>query len=307
MNVMKTALLIAAMTALFGAIGLMIGGTSGMLIALALGGVMNIIGYWNSDRLALRAHRAQEVDERNAPDYYRMVQELATRAQLPMPRVYIIDNPQPNAFATGRNPDNAAVAATTGLMDLLSKEELAGVMAHELAHIKNRDTLIMTVTATIAGAISSLVNFGFFFGGNRENGPANALVQIAMMILAPLAAMIIQMAVSRTREYSADKLGAEICGNPLWLASALNKISGAAAQIPNWDAERNPSTAHMFIINPLSGRGADSLFSTHPAAQNRINALIKLAEMIGTADPAMPRRRQPWVSERQPTRKGPWG
>jgi heat shock protein HtpX len=307
MNVMKTALLIAAMTALFGVIGLMLGGTGGMIVALAIGAVMNLIGYWNSDKLALRAHRAQEVNEQSAPAYYNMVKVLAERAQLPMPRVYIIDNPQPNAFATGRNPENAAVAATTGIMELLSHEELAGVMAHELAHIKNRDTLIMTVTATIAGAISSLVNFSFFFGGNRENGPSNAIVQIAMMILAPMAAMIIQMAVSRTREYSADKLGGEICGNPLWLASALNKISGAAAQIPNWDAERNPATAHMFIINPLSGRGADNLFSTHPAAQNRINALIEQAKAMGTQQGA-PRSNQPWSKPARGTgQKGPWG
>jgi heat shock protein HtpX len=312
MNVMKTGLLLAAMTALFGAIGFALGGSGGMLIALVMAAGMNLFSYWNSDKLALRAHNAIEVDERAAPELFRMVRDLSARAEMPMPRVYLIDNPQPNAFATGRNPQNAAVAATTGIMNLLTYEELAGVMAHELAHIKNRDTLIMTVTATIAGAISSVVNFSFFFGGNR-NG--NALVQILVLILAPIAAMIIQMAVSRTREYSADKLGGEICGNPLWLASALEKISQGVARVPSESAERHPASAHLFIINPLSGQGVDNLFSTHPAAGNRIAALVEQARAMGIGSsggtrsaqsPAAPRT-APWGQPPSSRRKGPWG
>ncbi len=218
------------------------------------------------------------------PKLYRMVRDLAARAELPMPRVYLIDNPQPNAFATGRNPENAAVAATTGILDLLTREELAGVIAHELAHIKNRDTLIMTVTATIAGALSSIINFSFLFRGN--NNGANIVVHLLMLILAPLAAMIIQLAISRTREYSADKLGGEICGNPLWLASALEKISGGVARIPSESAERHPASAHLFIINPLHGQGMDNLFSTHPAAANRIAALVEQARAMGVGVPS---------------------
>jgi heat shock protein HtpX len=221
------------------------------------------------------------------------VEELARRADLPMPKVYIVHENQPNAFATGRNPENAAVAATTGLLEGLSKEELAGVMAHELAHIKNRDTLTMTITATLAGAISMLANFAFFFGGRRDN-PLGIIGMLAMMILAPLGAMLVQMAISRTREYVADRSGAEICGNPLWLASALGKISGAAKRIENEGAERNPATAHMFIINPLSGARMDSLFSTHPAAENRIAELKRLAAEWGQAAPAPAAARGPW-------------
>jgi heat shock protein HtpX len=300
MNVMKTGLLLAALTGLFGAVGFLLGGSGGMLVALGIGAAMNLFSYWNSDKLALRAHGAIQVDETSAPELFSMVRQLSANAGLPMPRVYLIDNPQPNAFATGRNPENAAVAATTGILDLLSYEELAGVMAHELAHIKNRDTLIMTVTATIAGALSSLVNFSFLFGGNRNSG-GNAIVHILMLVLAPLAAMIIQMAISRTREYSADKLGGEICGNPLWLASALEKISGGVARIPSETAERHPATAHLFIINPLSGRGMDNLFSTHPAAANRIAALVEQARGMGAPQgaSAVP------ASSRQGT--GPWG
>jgi heat shock protein HtpX len=214
------------------------------------------------------------------PDYYRIVEELARRADLPMPKVYIVHENQPNAFATGRNPANAAVAATTGLLEGLSKEELAGVMAHELAHIKNRDTLTMTITATLAGAISMLANFALFFGGRRDN-PLGIIGMLAMMILAPLGAMLVQMAISRTREYVADRSGAEICGNPLWLASALGKISGAAKRIENENAERNPAMAHMFIINPLSGARMDGLFSTHPKAENRIAELERMAAEWG--------------------------
>jgi heat shock protein HtpX len=312
MNIMKTAMLLAALTALFGVVGYMLGGQGGMLIALGIAAVTNLFAYWNSDKLALAAYHAVEVDERTAPDLVRMVRDLSARAGVPMPRVYLIDNPQPNAFATGRNPETAAVAATTGIVQLLSYEELAGVMAHELAHIKNRDTLIMTVTATIAGAISTIAQFGFLFGG-RDGERPNPLVMIATAILAPLAAMIIQMAVSRSREYDADRGGAEICGNPLWLASALAKLEAGAAHIPNPEAERHPATAHMFIVNPLTGHGMDNLFSTHPATENRIAALQELAGVLGSgASPASPRGgflgaalSSPWGGVR--ARRGPWG
>lgn len=275
MNLVKTAMLIAFMTALFMGIGFMIGGAGGMMIALVIAAGMNLFSYWKSDSVVLSMHRAKQVDRKNAPEYYGIVEQLADRAGLPMPKVYIIDNPQPNAFATGRNPENSAVAATTGLLNILTQEEVAGVMAHELAHIQNRDTLTMTITATLAGAISMLGNFAIFFGGNRNN-PLGFIGVLAAMIVAPFAAMIVQMAISRTREYSADKRGAEICDNPMWLASALQKISGSSNKIINEDAERNPATAHMFIINPLNGQKADNLFSTHPATENRIAALEKL-------------------------------
>ena len=283
MNYFRTAVLLAAMTALFLGIGFMLGGEAGMLIAFAIAGAMNIFAYWNSDKMVLRMHGAREVDEHNAPDYVRMVRLMAQNAGLPMPRTYIIDTPQPNAFATGRNPENAAVAATAGLLRMLSPEEVAGVMAHELAHIKNRDTLIMTITATIAGAISMLANFALFFGGNRNN-PMGLIGTIALMILAPLAAALVQMAISRAREYEADKGGAEICGRPLWLASALSKMSRASEQIDNEIAERNPATAHMFIVNPLHTRQIDSLFSTHPDTQNRIARLQAMAGGAAVAD-----------------------
>ena len=281
MNYIKTAILLAGMTALFMGVGFLIGGEAGMLIALVVAGGMNIFAYWNSDKLVLRMHGAQEVDERTAPELHEMVRELSGRAGLPMPRVYIMDNPQPNAFATGRNPENSAVAATTGLLQTLSRDEIAGVMAHELAHIKNRDTLIMTITATLAGAISMLAQFGMFFGGNRNNNPLGAIGMIAMVILAPLAAMVVQMAISRSREYSADRLGGQIVGRPRYLASALAKLGQAARQIPNEAAEANPATAHLFIVNPLSGERMDNLFSTHPAMENRIAALEALEREMG--------------------------
>lgn len=310
MNYMRTALLLAGMTALFGVIGLLIGGTNGMLVALLVAAGMNLFSYWNSDKLALRAHNAQEVDEASAPELHAMVRQLAQRANMPMPRVYIIDDPQPNAFATGRNPENAAVAATTGIMRLLTYDELAGVMAHELAHIKNHDTLTMTITATLAGAISTLANFGMFFGGGRDR--PNIVVTLLVSILAPMAAMIVQMAISRSREYEADKLGGEICGNPASLADALAKISGGVERIPSESAERHPQTAHMFIINPLSGQGYDNLFSTHPDTGNRIAALMEQARQMGyAAAPAAGgflagARSNPWGSPGQ-TRRGPWG
>jgi heat shock protein HtpX len=280
MNYIRTGLLLAALTALFGVVGFMIGGEGGMLIALGLAAATNVFAYWNSDKLALRAHGAREVDEQSAPELVAMVRELAARAELPMPRVYVIDNPQPNAFATGRNPENAAVAATTGLMRMLTREELAGVMAHELAHVKFRDTLIMTISATFAGALATLAQFGFLFGGRGDNRP-HPFMMLAMMILAPLGGMLIQMAISRSREYVADRAGAEICGNPLWLSSALAKIAGGVARIPNQSAEEHPATAPMFIINPLTGGGMDNLFSTHPATQNRIAALEDFARELG--------------------------
>jgi heat shock protein HtpX len=319
MNYFRTAILLAGMTALFMAVGFMIGGRGGMMIALVVAAGMNIFSYWNSDRMVLSMYGAREVDRASAPEFYGMVEELAARAQLPMPRVYIIDNPQPNAFATGRNPQNAAVAATTGLLNALSREEVAGVMAHELAHIKHYDTLTMTITATLAGAVSMLANFAMFFGGNRENNnsPFGMIGTIAMMILAPLAAMVVQMAVSRSREYVADRTGAEICGQPLWLASALAKISNAAHQVPNMPAEHNPATAHMFIINPLSGERMDNLVSTHPATENRIAALQALAQQMGgggfapaaaagASSPVAPGG--PWGGAQPGTpARGPWG
>jgi len=308
MNYVRTGMLMAGLTALFGAVGYLLGGGGGMLMALGFAAVTNLFSYWNSDRLALAAHNAHEVDERSAPELYGMVRDLAARANMPMPRVYLIDEDQPNAFATGRNPENAAVAATTGILRTLSYEELAGVMAHELAHIKNHDTLTMTITATMAGAISSLVTFGMMFG-SRENR-SNLIVQILLSILAPMAAMIIQMAISRSREYEADKLGGEICGNPVWLADALAKIAGGVAHTPNETAEAKPATAHMFIINPLTAGGMDSLFSTHPDTGNRIAALMEQARAMGVGRSGggfMSHAAQsPWSggSGRAP---GPWG
>ncbi|MEP9354439.1 zinc metalloprotease HtpX [Xanthobacter sp. KR7-65] len=304
MNHLKTAILLAGMTALFMAVGFAIGGRGGMMIAFVVAAGMNLFSYWNADKMVLRMYGAREVDEASAPEFVGMVRELARRADLPMPRVFIMDNPQPNAFATGRNPQNAAVAATTGLLESLSPEEVAGVMAHELAHIKHYDTLTMTITATIAGAISMLANFGMLFGGgNRENNnPFGFIGTILMIFLAPLAAMLVQMAISRSREYEADRGGAEILGRPMALASALAKISGAAHQVPNYEAEANPATAHMFIINPLSGVRMDNLFSTHPAVENRIAALRELSQQMGGAGGYAPQRPAP----AQP-RRGPWG
>lgn len=312
MNYLRTAILLAGLTALFMGVGFLIGGQSGMLIALIVAGGMNLFAYWNADKTVLSMHGAQEVDARSAPDLYRLVADLAQRANLPMPRVYIMDNPQPNAFATGRNPQNSAVAVTTGIMQTLNRDELAGVIAHELAHIANRDTLIMTVTATIAGAISMLGNFAMFSGmsGHRDNnsGGLGLIGTVAMMILAPLAAMLVQMAISRTREYSADNLGGQISGQPLALASALAKIEQMAHAVPNETAEASPATAHLFIVNPLSGARMDNLFSTHPATENRIAALQQLAAAMGRGHaPAQPAARGngPWGAAA--TRRGPWG
>lgn len=280
MGLFRTGLLIAGLTALFGVLGLMIGGASGMVIALVIACAMNLFAYWNSDRIVLRIYKAREISPQEQPGLHRMIQTLAERAEIPMPKAYIIQNSQPNAFATGRNPENGAVAVTTGLIKTLNDRELAGVIAHELAHIKNRDTLIMTLTATIAGAISMLANFAMFFGGGSQNrvGP---IAGILLAILAPFAAMLVQMAISRTREYAADKSGAEICGDPEALASALSKIENMARNVDNDAAENNPATAHMFIINPLHARSMDNLFSTHPKTANRIEALQQMQRSYG--------------------------
>lgn len=272
----KTAVLLAGMTGLFMAVGFLLGGQGGMLIAFVVALGMNVFAYWNSGSIVLRQYGAREVSAQSHPQLHTMVARLAERAALPMPRVYVMDNPQPNAFATGRNPAHGAVAVTTGLMQQLDDTELAGVIAHELAHIKNRDTLIMTVTATIAGAISMLANFALFFGRGRNSG-MGLIGTIAIMILAPLAAMLVQMAISRSREYEADRIGAGIAGNPMGLAGALDKIASGAARIDNHAAENNPATAHLFIINPLHAHKRDSLFSTHPATENRIKRLRALA------------------------------
>ncbi|AJE47349.1 zinc metalloprotease HtpX [Celeribacter indicus] len=306
MGYVKTGLLMAAMTALFMGIGYLIGGSGGALIALVVAAAMNAFTWWNSDRMVLRMHNAQPVPRGDRSGLTELVAELAANAGLPMPAVYLIDTDQPNAFATGRNPANAAVAVTRGLMRTLSREELAGVIAHELAHIRNHDTTIMTITATFAGAISMLANFALFFGGARER--LGLLGTLAMMVLAPLAAALVQMAISRTREYAADRAGAEICGQPLWLASALERIQAGAARVENVAAERNPATAHMFIINPLSGKGADNLFATHPSTENRVAALREMAG--GRTAPAPAGRGAPWGRTRgtKPApRKGPWG
>lgn len=281
MNGFKTMMLLAALTALLMALGYTLGGQSGALFALVVAAGMNIFSWWNSDKIVLRMHDAREADPDS--DFARMVAGLAERAGLPAPRVYLIDSPHPNAFATGRNPEHAAVAATTGLINMLSRDEVAAVMAHELGHVKNRDTLTMTVVATVAGAISMLANFGMFFRGNDSRG--NALATLLAVIVAPLAAMVVQMAISRTREFSADRAGAEISRNPLALASALAKISRGADQIPNPVAERAPAVAQLYIV-PAH---ISELFSTHPDTQKRIEALQDIAAEMG-ASAAAPRR-----------------
>ena len=285
MNYVRTAILLAGLTALFMGCGYLIGGQSGMVFAFILAAGMNFFAYWSSDKVVLRMYGARQIGPNEAPAFYGIVEQLADKAGLPMPRVYIIENDQPNAFATGRNPENAAVAATTGLLRHLSHEEIAGVMAHELGHVKNRDTLTMTITATIAGAISMLANFAMFagmFGGNdNRNNPLGGIGALLVAILAPLAAMMVQMAISRTREYAADRAGAEISGRPLWLASALEKLEHGARAIDNPAAEHNPATAHLFIVNPLHAHGIDNLFSTHPSTANRIRRLRELAGAAG--------------------------
>lgn len=296
MNHFKTYMLLAGLTALFMGAGFLIGGATGMMIALVFALAMNAFSYWNADKIVLRTYGAVEVDETHPEplirNYVIDTVEMARSAGLPRPRITVIDSAQPNAFATGRDPDHAAVAASTGLLQLLTREEIRGVMAHELAHVKNRDTLVMTVTATIAGAISALANFAFFFGGSRDEegngGSLGGLVgAILIAILAPIAAMLVQMAISRAREYEADRIGAQIAGDSESLARALEKIEAyARGGYENVQAERNPATAHMFIINPLAGKGADNLFSTHPATHNRVEALMRLGVERGARRPA---------------------
>jgi len=314
MGYFRTAMLLAAMTALFMGIGYLVGGQTGMVVAFLVAAAMNLFAYWNSDKMVLSMYGAREVDERAAPELYGLVRQLAANAEIPMPKVFIMDNPQPNAFATGRNPEHGAVAVTTGLMERLNRDELAGVIAHELGHIKHRDTLTMTITATLAGAISMLANFGFYFGGgNRNNDGIGPIGGLMLVILAPIAAALVQFGVSRGREYEADRIGAEISRKPLSLASALRKISSAAEQIPNPPAERNPASAHLFIVNPLSGARMDNLFSTHPNVENRIARLDEIAARMGqgagveTLEPPA-RASGPWASPQQGgwRRRGPW-
>lgn len=318
MNFAKTALLLAALTGIFVAMGAAIGGHTGMIIAFVMALGMNMLSLWKSDTMVLKMFGAQEVDAQSAPEYYGIVQEMARRAELPMPRVYVMHNAQPNAFATGRSPERAAVAASTGLIESLTPEELAGVMAHELAHIKNRDTLTMAVAATIGGAISMLaqyLQFGMLFGGGHRDqnggGGIGMIGSILAMLVAPMAAMLVQMAISRSREYQADRMGALICGNPRWLASALGKIQNAAQRIPNEDAEAVPAAAHMFIINPLTGQGMDNLFSTHPDTQNRIAELEALERELAAAGAPLDRSLNvPAASAGRGVSKdgaGPWG
>jgi len=316
MNMLRTGMLIAALTAIFMGVGYLIGGSSGMVIAFLVAAGMNFFAYWNADKLVLASQRAREVDVGSAPELVGLVRDLAGRAGLPMPRVYIVDNAQPNAFATGRDPENAAVAVTSGLLSSLSREEIAGVIAHELGHVRNRDTLTMTITATIAGAISMLANFAFFFGGSRDNNNPFGIVGVLVAaIVAPIAALLVQMAVSRTREYSADRASAEITGRPDWLIAALGKLERRA--VPNLDAERNPAMAHLFILNPLAGGRMSSLFATHPSTADRIAALRTRAGSSPAAEAFTPRASTapattpelhvgPWgnIGGR---RKGPWG
>jgi len=313
MNFAKTGLLLAAMTGIFVAMGALLGGTTGMVIAFVLALGMNAFSLWQSDKMVLRLYGAEEVDANSGGQYYAIVADLARKAGLPMPRVYIMHNPQPNAFATGRNHANAAVCASTGLIEMLSADEVAGVMAHELAHVKNYDTLTMAVAAAIGGAISMLaqyLQFGAMFGGHRQNNNVGWLGTIVAIILAPLAAMLVQMAISRSREYQADRLGAMICGAPLSLASALAKIEDYAHNIRNEPAEAAPATAHLFIINPLTGEGMDNLFSTHPNTANRIAELEQMAEEMGAtgrASRATTPGSGPWSGSPTARRGGPWG
>ena len=298
MNTLRTFILLAALTAFFLVIGYLVGGTGGVIIAFLIALAMNAFSYWNADKIVLRMYNAKEVDKASAPAFYGIVEQLAHNAELPMPRVFILEEKQPNAFATGRGPNSAAVAATRGLIERLSERELAGVMAHELAHVKNRDTLLMTITATIAGAISMIANFAmfapFFGGGGDDEEGGNPLGMVGMLViafLAPMAAGLVQMAISRTREYKADRDGAAICGHPEWLADALARIDAYAKGTPNQTAERNPASAHLFIINPLSGKSMDNLFSTHPSLDERITLLREMGggERAGAA-------RGPWAS-----------
>jgi len=293
-NTLRTAILMAGLTGLFVAVGFLLGGAGGMMIAFLVAAGSNAFAYWNSDKVVLRMYGAQEVDERSAPRLYRMVRDLSRAAGLPMPRVCIVENDQPNAFATGRNPEHAAVCATTGLLSRLNDEELAGVLAHELGHVRNHDTLTMTVTATIAGSIAMLANFALFFGGDRRNNPLGIVAILLVSILAPIAAVLVQATISRTREFEADKAGAEISHHPLWLASALSHIEHTAAITQNPEAEANPATAHMFIINPLSGGGISGLFASHPPTEERVARLRAMAGAPITGAIGTPHKPGPW-------------
>ena len=322
MNHLKTFTLLAALTALFVGVGYLIGGAPGMVIALVVAGGMNLFSYWNADKIVLKMYRAQPVDAAHpnavVRNYVADVQQMAADAGLPQPTIAIIPNDQPNAFATGRNPANAAVCATTGLLDMLTREEIRGVMAHELAHVKNRDTLTMTVTATVAGAIAALANFAMFFGGGGDDRerPGGLIGTLALMILAPMAAGLVQMAISRGREYEADRVGAEIANDPQALASALQKIEAYARRIHNPTAERNPASGQLFIINPLAGERADNLFSTHPATGNRVRALMEMGAKMGMAPRAAAHQAVAEPTPARPVttgvpvttpRRGPWG
>jgi heat shock protein HtpX len=311
MNYMKTALLLAALTGFFLVVGYLLGGRGGLMIALVMALGMNAFAYWNSDRMVLRMSGAHEVGPDQAPELYGIVQQLAQRAGLPMPRVYIIDEDQPNAFATGRSPEHAAVAVNTGLLTHLSREQISGVLAHELGHVRNRDTLTMTVAATLSGAIGMLATFGGLMGGGRDqNGRPmmNPIVAIAAMILAPLAASLVQMAISRSREYEADRAGAEISGNPLWLASALQRLHEGTQTIPNATAQANPATAHLYIDNPLSAGGLSGLFSTHPPMEERIARLRAMARDDSAAPPSQPQATSARHGGSVPqSNRGPWG
>ena len=281
MNTLRTGILMAALTGLFLVIGFLLGGGPGMVIAFLFAAGTNAWAYWNSDKALLSMYGAREVDETSAPGLVHLVRQLSGQAALPMPKVYIVENEQPNAFATGRDPEHAAVCVTSGLLGSVSNEELAGVLAHELGHVKHRDTQTMTITATIAGAVSILANFGFLLGGDRRNNPLGLVGMLLVILFAPIAAVLVQMAVSRSREFDADKAGAEISGRPLWLASALEHIDSAVKRIENVDAKEHPATAHMFIINPLRGAGLSGLFSSHPSTVERVarrRALAGVAE-----------------------------
>jgi heat shock protein HtpX len=288
MNTLRTGILMALLTGLFIAVGALVGGLTGMLIAFLFAAGINLFAYWNSDKMLLHMYGARQVDAASAPDLYHIVERLAAQAKLPMPKVYITENPQPNAFATGRDPAHAAVCVTTGLMSRVGTEELAGVIAHELGHVKHRDTLTMTMTAVIAGAVSMLANFAFFMGGGRRNNPLGFVGVLLVSLLAPLAAVLVQAAISRSREFEADRFGAQVTGRPLWLASALSRIDSAAKAIENAPADANPATAHMFIINPLHG-GLSGLFASHPSTEERI---ARLRTMAGVS--AAPPPRGPW-------------
>ena len=292
-------MLLAAMTALFMGLGYLMGGTGGMLLAFLFALATNAFAYWNSDKVVLRMHNAEPITPAGNPDLYRMTEQLARNAGIPMPKLYLLRADQPNAFATGRNPDNAAVAVSTGLLAVLDRDEVAGVIAHELAHIRNRDTLIMTVAATVGGAISMMANWGLWFGGGRDRGAGATIAVVAAALLAPFAALIVQMMISRTREYAADRAGAEIAGDPMALAGALHKIAGAGRAVEMPSAEASPATAHMFIVNPLSGARMDNLFSTHPDVENRIAALREMARGQPAVSGRLRESRVPTVSRRR--------